>query len=320
MNRIALLLFLLLFSTLATASRVVFIHSYHFSYPWVQQYRTGFLNEIGKIQLDEYELDTKRKPDVEFSAISNSAWHFIEQKKPDLVVLADDNALRLLGRKITENNIPLVFLGINSNPRDYLELNAYTSGAIERPLMNRSVSMLIKLLPELKHVNVMMDNRATSHAILETSFNNKVEQSILGITVSSSLISDYKTWKERVLNAKELHYDALIIANYAALSDESGDNVPLDEVSEWTSNNSPVPVFSFWSYSIGKGKTIGGLTISGEQQGEEAAKLVNDYFSSGALRPIVTPARGRFIFSEYELKRWGIVLPQFMLDKALLLP
>ena len=99
-----------------------------------------------------------------------------------------------------------------------------------------------------------------------------------------------------------------------------GNNVPLDEVSQWTSENSPVPVFSFWSYSIGIGKTIGGLTISGEQQGQEAAKLVNDYFSSGELGSIVTPARGRFIFSEHELQRWGIVLPPYILEKALLLP
>ena len=219
--KLVILFFFILFSSLSVASNVVFIHSYHSAYPWVQQYRMGFFKQIDKMKIYEYELDTKRKQDIEFTSIAINAWRFIEQKEADLVVLADDNALKLLGHKINEHNIPIVFLGINANPRTYLTLNKYISGAIERPLMKRSVSMLRKLLPDLKHVNVMMDNRATSHAILETSFSNKLEQTISGITVSSSLISDYNIWKQRVIDAKKSHYDAIIIANYAALKDES---------------------------------------------------------------------------------------------------
>ncbi len=308
-----------LFCSPVWANKLVFIHSYHLEYPWVKEYRHGFLGVVDEISIFEYEMNTKRRPASEFATIGDNAWEFIQQKQPDLVVLADDNALRLLGPRLIEKQLPSVFLGVNGNPRLYFSLAETMTGVLERPLMRRSVSMLREVVPNLKRVKVMMDNGVTSYAILETSFGNKMKQVISGIQVDTVLLATFELWKQNVALTQKEGYDAIIVANYAAMTNYQGKHVTLNEVSEWTGEHSPVPVFAFWAYSIGPGKAIGGLTISGLQQGIEAAKKVNTYFRTGKLPLISTPKRGTLVFSQQELGRWGLLLPKEISEKGIVL-
>ncbi|MDP2574429.1 ABC transporter substrate binding protein [Vibrio penaeicida] len=316
MRKIFLLLMTMLFASNSIAKELVFIHSYHFEYPWVAEYREGFQSAIGDMNIHNFQMDTKRKPASQFPAIADEAWEFIQQHDPDIVVVSDDNALKYLGPRLIENNIPTFFLGINANPRNYVPITPSISGVLERPLMKRSVYMISKVLPDVAKIRVLMDGAATSHAILETSFNNKLSQSINGITVHTSLIQNYESWESNILETKQQGYDAIIIANYAALKDKSGKHYSLDEVSSWTSENSPIPVFAFWSYSVGKGKAIGGLSISALEQGIEVAKLINQFVASGEMPTITTPKKGSFIFSKKELKRWELSVPSDIEKKA----
>ncbi|CCN70167.1 ABC transporter substrate-binding protein [Vibrio nigripulchritudo] len=307
-NHIVVLL-ALLFAFPGFAKELVFIHSYHFEYPWVKEYREGFESEIGAMTIHDFQMDTKRKPAEQFPAIADKAWEFIQQHDPDVVVVSDDNALKYLGPRLIDNKIPTFFLGINANPRNYISITPTISGVLERPLMKRSVYMISKVLPEVKNIRVLMDDAATSHAILETSFSNKLNQDINGITVHTSLVPNYESWESNVLESKNQGYEAIIIANYAALKDESGKHYSLDEVSAWTSENSPLPIFAFWSYSVGPGKAIGGLSISALEQGIEVAKLINQFNEKGNMPTITTPKKGAFIFSQTELERWQLQVP-----------
>jgi len=312
-------LFCLLFCTLsedAISADVAFIHSYHQGYPWFQEYREGFLSGIQGRSITEYEMDTKRKPSTEYEAIADQTWQFIQEQAPKIVVLADDNALKLLGPRVVEAQIPLIFLGINANPRHYIALDKNVSGSLERPLLKRSVFMLRQLMPDIDKVKVLMDRNPTSYAILETSFDDKFKQTIANIEVDITLEESFTEWKSTVEKTKENKYDAIIIANYAALSNKFCENVSLNKVSEWTSDKSPVPVFAFWSYSIGKGRAIGGLTISGIEQGLVAAEKVNHFFDKGVLPAISTPKRGTLVFSKHELERWNIVVPPALTKKS----
>ncbi|MDP2562052.1 ABC transporter substrate-binding protein [Psychrobium sp. 1_MG-2023] len=309
MKKLLLLLVLFVISFNTYAAKVLLIHSYHLEYPWVQEYRNGFLAAIDDVSLVEYEMDTKRKPAHQFPQIANDAWAFIQENNPSIVVLADDNALKLLGPRLIEQKIPIAFLGINSNPRAYIPLTGQVTGVLERPLMKRSVTMLKKLIPDLKDVKVMMDNTVTSHAILETSFENRLMQKISGINIQTVLVSTYKQWQVEVRNSAQQGYQAIIIANYAGLKTHER-TIPLNEASEWTSKFSHIPVFAFWSYSIGQDKAIGGLIISGLEQGKSAAKKVNLYLRTGEMARITTPQRGTLKFSQHELTRWGLKPPK----------
>ncbi|MBW3695867.1 hypothetical protein EK599_09180 [Vibrio sp. T187] len=306
----------LTFAPLVAAKEMVFIHSYHFAYPWVQEYREGFLGEIDGFNIHDFQMDTKRRPVEDFEGIADEAWDFIQIKKPDVVVVSDDNALKYLGPRLTKSRIPTFFLGINANPRQYVSMTANISGVLERPLLKRSVHMISKLQPDAKKVKVMMDGAATSHAILSTSFTNKLKQVINGVEVDAYLIDSMEGWREHTKNASEEGYDALIIANYAALKNNQGKHFAMEDVSRWTSSNTPVPLYAFWNYSVGEGKAIGGLAISAVEQGIEAAKQVQRYVDSGIMPVITTPKKGALVFSESELDRWKIKVPQEILMRS----
>lgn len=301
------------------ARNVVFVHSYHFGYPWVKDYRSGFLETIDEMKIQEFQMDTKRRDPKEFEAIAEQAWSFVIKNSPDVVVVSDDNALRYLGPRLIEQRIPFFFMGVNANPRNYIPITDTVSGVLERPLVRRSVYMIGKVLPNAKRIRVLMDSTVTSTAILETSFGNKLNQTVTGIEVDTQLVESWEQWQQLIFDAKSEGYDAVVVANYAGLKDKDGRHYHMDRVSEWTSENSELPLFAFWAYSVGKKKAVGGLSISATQQGIVAAQLVNQYFQDHTMPMITTPEKGAFVFSQSELDRWNLHLPAEIHSKARML-
>ena len=90
-------------------------------------------------------------------------------------------------------------------------------------------------------------------------------------------------------------------------------------VLEWTSANSPVPVFCFWEFTVGKGMAIGGLVLDGHDQGMQAASLVNTILAGTLPRKISPRAalRGEYVFSKSELARWQLTVPDKWRHKIL---
>lgn len=296
------------------AETVFVVDSYHAAYPWSSECRGGLQEELlHGIDVQFFEMDTKRYPDSRFAERAEAAWKACIRAHPDLVVLMDDNALRFLGKRMSDAGFPVVFMGINGNPRRYFSAHSIpynVSGVLERPLLMRSVKYLGEFLQApAKRFLVMMDDAYTSDAIIESSLGGRRDRLVSGIEVETFLTGDFGAWKRRVHRVGAGNYDAVILGSYAALEDDDGNQVPLDDVTVWTAANCRVPVFSFWHFSVGKGKAIGGLLISGVEQGKAAARIVNRYLTSGEMPALDIPAKGALVFSEHELARWGITLP-----------
>ena len=94
-------------------------------------------------------MDNKRLPKEQFAERADLAWKYIQSQAPQLVILADDNAVNLLHQRLNDSLIPVVYLGVNMNPREY-HLNEHKrfTGVIERPLLRRSLSSFNALLPQ----------------------------------------------------------------------------------------------------------------------------------------------------------------------------
>ncbi|MBB1486772.1 ABC transporter substrate-binding protein [Oceanospirillum sediminis] len=256
-------------------------------------------------------MDTKRLPKSEFILQADLALSQIKKKKPGVVVLADDNALKYVGPGAWAAGFPIVFLGINSNPRYYLNLDDRVSGVLERPPVKIAVTSLMRVNPDVRKVLLLMDGGATSEAILETSFHNQKHNKIGWVEADVVLTSQFSEWKSRIKEAHMQGYDLIMIGNYARMTDENNQPVDVSVVGEWTGKHSEIPVFSLWHYGIEKGMAIGGLVMSGEVQGEEAATIVNQFLANKKfVMPLIrTPSRGEYIFSRSELRRWNIKLP-----------
>lgn len=310
---VSLIVLLIHTPAFAAKPKVFVINSYHASYPWVQSHNEALQNELGDTAtLSFHYMDTKRISPDQHDQRATLAMEEYWSTKPDLVVLTDDNALRLLGSRISNAGTPVVYLGINENPRQYISHSTKATGVLERPLLKRSIVFIKELLHgRLNKCLVMFDNGSTSCAIVKNTFGGKDSMNFADTTVDLQLVATFFQWKTHVLASKQMKYDAIILGLFHTLVDEEGNHVPDAMVSQWTSENSPVPVFGFWDFAIGKRKAIGGLVLAGEPQGREAAKLIKRVLAGEDPMTVepVTAEHGRFVFSRSQMKRWGITIP-----------
>lgn len=296
------------------SKHVMVINSYHAEFPWVAAHNSALQKGLGdQTSLSFYYLDTKRTPLAEGRAKAKELMSKISAINPDVVVLADDFALQELGTPIMKEGIPVVFLGINGNPRHYLNAMPLATGILERPLLKRSIAYIKDILNDLDSCLVLFDNKTTAQVVFESVFNGQKTCRFSKTDTTIKLHNTFAQWKRSVLESKNMGYDAIILGLYQALVDDEGNHVPAEEVAEWTSANSPVPVFGFWDFSIGKGKAMGGLILSGTPQGKEAAHLITKILDGHPVQTLqpVTAEHGRFLFSRSELRRWGITLPSY---------
>lgn len=305
----------------AQAKTILLIESYHAEFAWDVSYKAAIKEVLGpKHSLVTFQMDTKRLPKDKHLEMADKAWQEYKKVKPDLVITGDDAALKLLGPRFATTETPVVYLGVNRNPRDYHMIGVKNiTGILERPLMKRSIAFLIDIIvPNPKKILVLFDSDISSQASLEQEFNGTNKQTITGVDVEVKLIAKFDEWQKTVLNAKKNGYDALIIGLYQTLTDAHGANVADKKVLTWTSENTPVPPFAFWDFPVGADKAIGGYVLFGKTQGEEAAKMSLEILGGKPPSQIIpkTSEQGRFLFSRSQLKKWNIKLPTDIGTKA----
>lgn len=317
-------LLLLLLSTLSLplwAANILVISSYHPEYLWDQSYNKGLLDGLqGEHKITHFYMDTKRHPREKFDEIAQQAIAFYLKSKPDLVVLGDDNAINYLANEIASLGTPVVFLGMNENPR----LKGFVghpkiTGVLERPLLKRNISEISQMMGGLSKALVLFDSSNVALTAIEDEFKTQTELRVGQTRVYSQLLGEYDLWQEAVLNSKKNGYGAIFLGLYHTLLDENGKHVNEKTVLEWTSRHSPVPVFCFWEFTVGKGMAIGGLVLDGHDQGIQAASLINTILA-GTLPRTISPRaalRGEYVFSKSELARWQLTVPDKWRHKIL---
>ena len=293
------------------AAEILVIQSYHKEYAWDKAYTQALKEKLGKdYKLTFFQMDTKRLPKSKYLERADAAWNNYLTKKPDLVILGDDNAVKFLGKRFANTKTPTVFLGINNNVRHYFEnykIPENITGVLERPLIRSSISNIITSVPGVKKILILFDSGTTSKASIDQRI--KILKNIHNFNGEIDLkqIGDEQTWKNTIKNAKKNGYDLIFVGLYHTITDLKGVHVPAKEILSWTNKNTQLPLFGFWTFAVGKGKTIGGYVLNGYKQGEAAAKLVRE-LSKGLKPRIVVGNKGILQFSKSELKRWNIKL------------
>ena len=177
--------------------------------------------------------------------------------------------------------------------------------------MKRNVHEMGQLVPNARRALILFDASEVSQTAINEEFRGLESQQVGSLTIDIKLIHSDELWKQEVSQAKSNGYDLLFIGLYHTISDRFGQYQSADQVLAWTGEHTPIPLFSFWDFSIGPKLACGGLVISGREQGETAAKLAQEILAGGAksaVQPRIAP-RGEYLFSHAALARWGIQLP-----------
>ena len=301
----------------AGQQKVLVIHSYDERLAWTRQCNKGIRSALpDTVSLKTIYLNTKSIPEAEHRGRAMEAFETFRGSNPDLVMLGDDNALRLLGPLIAETGVPIVYFGINSNPRDYFDtLPQNVFGVIERIPVFPWIRWLLQIMPETESALVLMDGSPTADSILKTTFKGRKSVTVDGKVVDCDSVADWSKWKRRVLESK---YDFILMPIYHALRDDSGKHVPYDKVVAWMSENSRSPVFATQDYAVGDHGIVGALVVVGEEHGLHAG-LIAKGILEGERVPAVATAddqQGRLFFNRKQLERFGIVLPEWAAEQA----
>ena len=301
------------------------VHSYHKEYAWEQNLTSGLVDALPKnATLNHLYLDTKRLPKTQHAQAARKTLCQLETNRPDLIILCDDNAARYLGPRLKNRATPVVYVGLNRNPRDYGLFPADNmTGILERPLIKRSLHSMCRLVnPDDTKVLILFDSDSTSDAVLHEAFKGETCFRLGKVQVEIRQYELVTDWKNALLHAKSAGFDTVYIGLYHTLRTRSGEHVPDEEVIAWASAHATVPIFAFWDFAVGKGKTIGGHVLSGRDQGLAGGEMASEIMAGTPPSEIAPRSAkdGSYQFSLHELRRFGITLPRTIREQAVLLP
>jgi ABC-type uncharacterized transport system substrate-binding protein len=271
---IAFVTCLLLAFTGVFATKIMIVHSYDEGYSWTRDLTEGIKNVLKdeEIEWKIFHMDTRLKASEEWKIKAGRfALQKVQEFSPDVIVACDDNAQEYFAKEITD--VPVVFCGVNLEPSKYAYPRENIAGVRETLFTKEIVGMIKDFFPEIANIIFMGDRSETTLGIVE----QLEEEEYKGIEKNILVFDTYSYWKETV---KSIDGDnaAIVLLVNRALKDEKGEAVASAEVTNWTVNNSDVPVFAIMNYAIEEG-AICGVVNTGYGEGKQAGEIVKKILS-----------------------------------------
>jgi len=320
MKRLYLIIGALLFVSIVGAAqarqKVLLIFSYHPEYFWVIEETRG-VEDVFKdkgITTEKFYLDTKRKTTTEWKEkVVEDAVKKIEQFNPDLVMVFDDNACELVAKKYIGKTLPLVFCGMNGEPENYGFPTGNITGVIERHHLRESIELIKRLVPDAKKCVLLSDNSPTSQ-----KFMAQVKETTLPIDICTVYTTnDFDTWKAKLKDVQST-VDVLGLFLYHTIEEKDGKvSLSSEAVLGWTLQNSQIPEFTFFDFTVRDG-ALCGVIVSGYVQGKAAAKMALTILAgaSPANIPIQCPQEGIPMINERRAEELNIKIPEDVLKEV----
>ncbi|MEH6628177.1 MAG: hypothetical protein V7739_17170 [Motiliproteus sp.] len=323
---VIILITMLLSPHILAKEKILVIHSWH-DILWDRLWEKGLNDKLKEnYDLVRFDLDALRQTKTQLQKTVKHALSTYRSLHPKLVILGDDIALKELGTKLEAENASVIYLGINHNPRKYLDKThgKNFTGVIERPLYERSIRQIMRLFPaETLKVLLLNDSGPDEENVTDLLriFGTKSSIKVQGVTIDLKITHSWEQWQQEVLSSEKNGYSAILFDSRYQLRDVTGQYVePEIGVVRWMSSNSPLPIFSFYEDSIGPGLGIGGWVISGYEIGTAAGELALDLLDKEDSDENTFPVfydKAKYIFSRTELNRWQIDLPIDIRTKAI---
>jgi ABC-type uncharacterized transport system substrate-binding protein len=277
------------------------------SFGWTKDVIGGIVQGLadgGLKQGVDYQLVNKT-----MNALSNSApqqmqakadriMADIQERKPDLVLTTDDDALRWVGLAL--DDVPVVFNGVNGDPRRYLSSAKIDSietpghnltGVYQTTYYRQSLLLIKKLVPSARTFATITDKTTTGTTLLKSL--EAVDASSLPLQWKDRFVSDqFSQWQEKIKAWQNL-VDVVFMLSSNAVNDQHGNRMTMKQVIEWIATHSTLPDTACWTEQVKDGILVS-ATDDGAQQGRFSAELVLKILQGAAPGglPISTPPNG----------------------------
>ena len=258
------------------------------------------------------------------------ALEVVEEFKPDVVVVLDDNAIRevmlpLVGR----DDMAVVFSGMNGQPADYNAKAAFlkslqepggnVTGVYEKLHLVKSLRVMTAALGEMKagdRVVGITDFSPTGNAITR-QFEIELEGESPQLGWDLRRVKDFEEYKALI---QELNQDPSVRAIYPAalkLETAEGETYAAGKIFEWTTQHSRKPEMAL-NYYFSKIGLFGGaavdFTAMGYMAGKKAALILGGS-KPGAI-PIEDASDYAIVFNVERATALQIDIPESLLTAA----
>jgi len=268
------------------------VMSYHQGYEWNDGIEAGVENVLrGKCQLRKVYMDSKRNTSPKFiKKMALRAKLVIEDYKPDIVIVSDDNASRYLVQAFYKNSeIPFVFNGVNWTAEVYGYPYKNVTGMVE-------VAPVMTML-EIARRNVgnVQDVAFLSADVLTEHKDYKYYERIyghMGIKVHPLFVKNMQQWKEGFIKAQES--DFIILGNNAGVND--WDN---SKALTWVNNLGKQLTLTTYQWMMPF--TMLGVSKVAAEQGEWAAEVALEVLAGTNIADIPITINRRWLFYQNKL-------------------
>ena len=231
-------------------------------------------------------MDGKRNPSVEHNEyVALQAKTNIEQFRPDLLIVSDDNATKYLVEPYFNGNLPVIFCGVNRDVSAYHFNTKTITGMIEVELLDR----IVHNLKEYAHGNrigfIGMDGYT------ERQFPDYAH-SLFDIELDKTyFVKNFEEWKREFIRAQQ-EVDMLLIHNPDGLPEWNN-----AEARAFVEANTKIPTGTTSSYTT-QFSLIGIIRLP-EEQGRWAAETALKVLAGAPIDsfPLVTNKEGKLVIN-----------------------
>ena len=243
------------------AGKVLFVNSYHQGYAWSDGEEAGAQRALtgSGVTLEFYRMDTKRNPDAKwFEDQSKKVKAKIDAEKPDVVIVADDNAARVMAKHYKNNGQKWVYCGVNWDPANHGLPYDNATGMTEVALVDKVIETL-KGSAKGKRVGFLTVDSETEH----TEARAYAKQLKLSFA-KEKFVKTLAEWKDE-FRKMQGEVDVLFFGNFAGINDWNE-----AEAAAWALEYSRIPSGSTYDFTMPY--TMLGMTKIAEEQGVWAGK------------------------------------------------
>lgn len=299
---------------------VLHIMSYHEGWEWTEAQFQGFKDalNVSDIEYTVKAMDCKNHADEEYrQAKAKELQQYIDETKPDLVYVSDDEGLQYLVSKYVNSDIPFVFSCVNKDIAEYgLKDASNVTGVYEVEHFGASFELLQEMVPDVKDVIVVFDRAEMWNDVKARMVSKTVDYPEVNFIFLDPIMT-FEQYKETITmyNGKA---DALCLVGVFNYADKNGNSVFYQDVLKWTEANSTMPDFSFWIDRIDN-STLCSVAISGYEQGytagQMARKILVDNIAPKDI-PTTHTAKGSIAINTKRAAKLGITVPADLLLSA----
>jgi len=332
---IAVLLSLIVFPIVGyskSAPKVYIVHSYHDTFEWTEKTHRGILQAFKDANMNPTYIikymDSKRKDGQDrLISLAKEIIQDIHKQKPDIIMLSDDNALKYVGNPLKNSPYPIVFSGINADPRKSGIIQSYESsgnsitGILERYPLLSMIRLGKKLVPKADNIYFFFDASLTGHSI-RSDYERQIKTSKIqneltkmGLQIQPFTFSNsWELWKKNLKNI-DPKTSIVFLQAFFTTRDQNGQNVPYQKISKWIADNTKLANFSVTNLHYLEG-FLASFSFSGFDQGFFAGELGIQVLKGTKPKdiPIVNPDNYRLYINSVRSKDIGIKIPYNLLS------